>query len=69
MTGLGYLSLVICGRSFDWEAAFDPIHKKLGLGRHSALNLESPTEEKESLIESGGTVELTGQSQGKILHQ
>lgn len=32
--GIGYISLLLFGRSYDWDAAFEPIHKKLGLGRH-----------------------------------
>lgn len=63
--GLGYFSLLLFGRSFDWESAFDPIHKKLGLGRH-AVSTPDPValEEKESLIESGGSIELSSHSQG-----
>jgi hypothetical protein len=29
--GFGFLSLIIFGKRFDWEAAYAPLHKKLGI--------------------------------------
>ena len=31
LLGVGYLSLAIFGRTADWEAAYTPLHKKLGI--------------------------------------
>jgi hypothetical protein len=31
LLGLGYLSLSLCGRSADWDAAYNSLHKKLGV--------------------------------------
>jgi hypothetical protein len=70
--GIGYISLLLFGRSFDWESAFEPIHKKLGIGRHTVLPSEnnnpsssssSAEQEREKLLPSSttntlGTLEL-----------
>merc|ERR1712070_1240398 len=29
--GFGFLSLIIFGKRFDWEAAYAPLHKELGI--------------------------------------
>lgn len=32
--GFGFISLVVCGRSFDWEAGYGPLHKKINASLH-----------------------------------
>jgi hypothetical protein len=47
--GMGYLSLLLSGRAFDWEAAYGKMHKKIAEG-HAAAAAEI---EGDKTIESG----------------
>ena len=45
--GIGFFSLVIFGRSLDWEAAYGPLHKKIASALHGGGGGGSSGREKE----------------------
>ena len=57
--GIGFLSLLLFGRSSDWEAAYGPLHKKILKSPGNGVNTEKPlfsrssigTEEGDNLLE------------------
>ena len=61
--GIGFFSLAICGRAFDWEAAYGPLHKKISASLQSSKESERPehkihggdrSAETDSLLERSG---------------
>eukprot|EP00597_Dinobryon_sp_UTEXLB2267_P008814 CAMPEP_0170084900 /NCGR_PEP_ID=MMETSP0019_2-20121128/19944_1 /TAXON_ID=98059 /ORGANISM="Dinobryon sp., Strain UTEXLB2267" /LENGTH=942 /DNA_ID=CAMNT_0010301145 /DNA_START=80 /DNA_END=2908 /DNA_ORIENTATION=+ len=45
--GVGFFSLVVCGRSYDWEAAYGPLHKKIGNTRNQQQQNEGSQRDAE----------------------
>ena len=56
--GLGALCLYISGRSYDWLAAYGPLHKTIGVGAGSGTSDEkdkAAEEEEEGLLGGGSS--------------
>ena len=66
--GIGFTSLLLFGRSADWEAAYGPLHKKILKNPSNGVNTEKPlfsrssvgTEEGDNLLENERTIGADG---------
>jgi hypothetical protein len=48
--GLGFLSLKLCGSSLDWDSAYTPLHKKIGVATHTPSSRQQREDAEEPLM-------------------